>query len=125
MDWEQAKITKLKLKQLIFEAATPVEEHNHQDILDDFLQDEDNVPERVENFDEVDYFMQDKDTSIEVLTNYPQVKALFMKYNNSISTSAPVERVFSIAAIVLTVRRNQLSDQLLEMLILLEIFLNR
>jgi len=34
-----------------------------------------------------------------------------------------VERLFSTAAIVLTVRRNRLSDKLLEMLILLKIHL--
>ena len=47
-----------------------------------------------------------------------------MKYNTSIPTSAPVERLFSQDALVLTVRRNRLSDLLLEMLILLKISLN-
>ena len=125
MSGEAAKSTKTKLKQLVFESITPVEERDRQSLTDDFLQDEDNLSEKEEDFDEVDFFLRDKDTSIEMLNKYPQIKALFMKYNTSIPTSAPVERLFSIAAIVLTVRRNRLSDSLLQMLILLKIFLKR
>ena len=123
MSSEQAKSTKMKLKQLVFEARTPLEERNQLSLFEDFLQDEDNVAEKEGDLDEVDHFLMDKDTSITMLNKYPQVKALIIKYNNSIPTSAPVERLFSIAAIVLTVRRNRLSDELLEMLILLKICL--
>ena len=125
MSGEAAKSTKTKLKQLVFESITPVEERDRQSLTDDFLQDEDNLSEKEEDFDEVDFFLRDKDTSIEMLNKYPQIKALFMKYNTSIPTSAPFERLFSITAIVLTVRRNRLSDSLLQMLILLKIFLKR
>jgi hypothetical protein len=125
MSGEAAKSTKTKQKQLVFESITPVEERDRQSLTDDFLQDEDNLSEKEEDFDEVDFFLRDKDTSIEMPKKYPQIKALFMKYNTSIPTSAPFERLFSITAIVLTVRRNRLSDSLLQMLILLKIFLKR
>jgi hypothetical protein len=60
-----------------------------------------------------------------MLYKYPQVKSLFLRYNTSSPTSAPVERLFSIAAIVLTVRRNSLSNSLMQILIILKIFLKR
>ena len=70
--------------------------------------------------DEVYFFLRDPETSIEMLDRYPAIKNLFIKYNTAIPSSAPVERLFSQAALVLTVRRNRLSDILLEMLILLK-----
>jgi hypothetical protein len=48
MDSEKAKETKIKLKQLVFEAKTPVEERGSQSLVEDFIQDEDNVPEKEE-----------------------------------------------------------------------------
>ena len=71
--------------------------------------------------DELDYFMRDPDRSIEMLDRYPQIKQRFIKFNTAIPSSAPVERPFSQAALILTVRRNRLSDTLLEILILLKI----
>ncbi|KZS05661.1 Uncharacterized protein APZ42_031085 [Daphnia magna] len=66
------------------------------------------------------FFLRVPETSIEMLDRYPATKNLFIKYNTAIPSSAPVERLFSQAALVLTVRRNRLSDVLLEMLILLK-----
>jgi hypothetical protein len=75
MSGEAAKITKLKLKQLVFEALAPVKERNRQSLAGDFLQDKDKKSEKEEDFDEVDFFLRYKDTSIEMLNKYPQVKA--------------------------------------------------
>ena len=66
----------------------------------------------------VDYFLADKDVSMEMLNRYPQIKNIFIKHNTAITTSTPVERLFSQAALVLTIKRNRLSDSFLEILIL-------
>ena len=42
-----------------------------------------------------------------------------MRYNTTIPSSAPVERLFSLAGITLTPKRSKLSDKTLEMLVLL------
>ena len=53
------------------------------------------------------------------LYNYPTIKSLFIKYNTAMPASAPVERLFSVAILVLTTRRSRLSDTLIEHLFLL------
>lgn len=113
---------KVKLKQLLNEAVSPVYERSASSLTDDFLNSFNQIQTNSKP-DEADFFMRDPNTSMAMLDNYPQIKLLFLKYNCSIPTSAPVERLFSQAALVLTVRRNRLSDCVLEMLILLKIAL--
>jgi transcriptional/translational regulatory protein YebC/TACO1 len=55
---------------------------------------------------------------MEMLKRYPHIKNIFIKHNTAISTSDPLERLFSQAALILTVRRNKLSDSFLKILIL-------
>ena len=104
-------------------ALSPVLEKSKTSLAEEFLLFDEIEPSGRPD-DEVDRFLKDRDTSIGMLDNYPQIKSLFVKYNTVIPTSAPVERLFSLAALILTIRRNKLSDSMLEMLIFLKIALN-
>jgi hypothetical protein len=57
---------------------------------------------------------------MKMLNQYPTIKKLFNKYNPAIPSSVPVERLFSQAALVITVRRNRLPEILLEKFLLLK-----
>ena len=111
-------VTKLKL--LLSDAESPISEKSVSS-TEDFLNFTSTINTSYPN--EVDYFLADPDVSMEMLNRYPQIKSLFIKHNTAIPTSAPVERLFSQAVLVLTVRRNRLSDSFLEILILLKIAL--
>ena len=88
---------------------------------DDFLSFDDRQPSTES---ELERYLNDKDKRLEMLDKYPNIKKLFMRYNTMLPSSAPVERLFSMAALVLTGKRANLSDTLLEHLILLKIYRN-
>ncbi|XP_061566628.1 uncharacterized protein LOC133454792 [Cololabis saira] len=65
-----------------------------------------------------DYF-KSVATEMDSLNQYPLIKKLSLKYNAATPSSAPVERLFSLGGLILSPKRNRLSDQKFERLLLL------
>ena len=71
----------------------------------------------VEN-EEADYFKSGA-TAMYTLNQFPTIKRVSLKYYAATPSSAPVERLFSFGNLILSPKRNRLSDQKLEKLLLL------
>ena len=69
---------------------------------------------------ELDDFLASETTSIESLLDYPTIAKAFMKANSTLPSSAAVERLFSIAGMILTPRRCKMSDVLFDRMIFLK-----
>ena len=67
-------------------------------------------------------FLEEKRKDVAVLHSYPIVKKLFLKYNYNalIPSSAPVERLFSFAGMIVRPHRRCTSDKIFEQLLLLK-----
>uniref|UniRef100_A0A8C6LKI7 HAT C-terminal dimerisation domain-containing protein n=1 Tax=Nothobranchius furzeri TaxID=105023 RepID=A0A8C6LKI7_NOTFU len=55
---------------------------------------------------------------LEILNQFPTVKKIYMKYNTPTPSSAPVERLFSLGGLVLSPKRNRLSDRFEKLLLM-------
>lgn len=70
--------------------------------------------------DEVRKYLEDSDNNnLTSLKAFPIVKRLFIKYNTTLPSSAPVERLFSHGGNLLTSSRNRMSDDHMEQVLLL------
>lgn len=65
-------------------------------------------------------YLNDPRTDLLMLNDYPSMKKVYIRRNAPIASSAPVERLFSAAGRVLG-RRDNLSDDLFELLLLLKL----
>ena len=65
-------------------------------------------------------YLEDKRLGFDMLNDYPSIKEIFLRYNSILPSSAPVERLFSFAGMVNTPKRQKLSDDVFEMLVLLK-----
>jgi len=65
-------------------------------------------------------YLEDKNSSLDSLHKFPTIKKMFMKYNSAIPSSAPVERLFSYAGMVLTKEHGCMTDENFEQQLLLK-----
>uniref|UniRef100_H3A5J1 BED-type domain-containing protein n=1 Tax=Latimeria chalumnae TaxID=7897 RepID=H3A5J1_LATCH len=68
--------------------------------------------------DEINKFLCDSDISLACMSTYPNVREVFLRYNVTIPSSAPVERLFSLGTRVFAPRRNRLPDERVELILL-------
>jgi len=83
----------------------------------EFDTDDDEPTEDNAESEAAEYFRSAK--SLDCLGKYPKVKQLFLRYNVTIPSSAPVERLFSLGSLVLSSRRNRLTDGKFEKILLM------
>ncbi|KAI4463185.1 transposase-related [Holotrichia oblita] len=65
-------------------------------------------------------FLNDKSKSLASLDNYTLVRLMFVRFNTSLCSSAPVERLFSFAGFICSPRRGSLSDSSFRKLLFLK-----
>lgn len=69
---------------------------------------------------EIMHYLQDNDNKLSNLDKYPVIKKMFIYFNTTLPSSAPVERLFSMAKIICEPHRNRLSHKHFEELVLLK-----
>lgn len=65
-------------------------------------------------------YLSDADTDTKTFEKYPVLKKASLKFNTPLTSSAPVERLFSFAGIINSPRRHALTDVSFEKLVLLK-----
>ena len=103
-------VSKFKLKWV----ETQSKKDLHKQLLQ--LDDESDVQSNVET-EANDYLNNAK--TIENLQHYPNVRKLFLLHNTALPSSAPVKQLLSLGRLVLTSKRNRLTDDRCEKLLLM------
>ena len=65
-------------------------------------------------------YLSETSTELNSLLKYPTVKEIFIRLNTPLPSSAPVERLFSLAGNVYAPKRNRLSDAMFQNLVLMK-----
>lgn len=122
--WMQSEEQKLKGKALLLDAmqqldASGSSESSASISEDSFFSFKESAPANVSMSSQMDIYLADHSREISSLNNYPIIKKIFLNTNTALPSSAPVERLFSLGGQVLTARRNRLTDEHFEMLLLL------
>jgi hypothetical protein len=60
--------------------------------------------------DECEAYLRSPSDEVDILQQFPFVKAIFIKYNTPIPSSAPVERLFNYSKMVLAPNRRRIND---------------
>lgn len=68
---------------------------------------------------EVMTYLRTAETGLGILKQFPTIKEISLKKNTATPSSAPVEKLFSLGSLVLSPKRNKLSDQRFERLLLM------
>lgn len=68
---------------------------------------------------EVHDYLKSVGTGINTLDKFPLIKNVSLRYNAATPSSAPVERLFSLGSLILSPKRNRLSDKRFERLLLM------
>lgn len=69
---------------------------------------------------EIVRYLEDRDKEFEMLKKYPVIQKIHRKFNTTLSSSGPIERMFSQALIFFTPRRNRISDSNFEKSLMLK-----